>query len=93
MTKFKRFTALLMTIVLCVSLFAFVACVDPNPNPDPGTDPGTNPGTGENPETRPLTMSIQNPDGLFNPFFSTSAMDSSIIGFLFLRWCAILSVR
>ncbi len=80
MTKFKRFTALLMTIVLCVSLFAFVACVDPNPNPDPGTDPGTNPGTGENPETRPLTMSIQNPDGLFNPFFSTSAMDSSIIG-------------
>ena len=40
MTKFKRFTALLMTIVLCVSLFAFVACVDPNPNPDPGTDPG-----------------------------------------------------
>ena len=31
------------------------------------------------PETRPLVMSIQQPDGVFNPFFSTSAYDSSII--------------
>lgn len=31
------------------------------------------------PETRPLSMSIQVPDGVFNPFFSTSAYDSSII--------------
>ncbi len=34
----------------------------------------------ENPEVRPLTMSIQTPDGVFNPFFSTSAYDSSILG-------------
>lgn len=31
------------------------------------------------PETRPLTMGIQTPDEVFNPFFSTSAMDSTII--------------
>ncbi|HBF14978.1 MAG TPA: hypothetical protein DDW30_04720 [Clostridiales bacterium] len=32
-----------------------------------------------NTETRPFSMSIQTPDGVFNPFFSTSAYDSSII--------------
>ncbi|MBR2329922.1 MAG: hypothetical protein IKA40_01620 [Clostridia bacterium] len=32
------------------------------------------------PETRPLVMSISTPDGVFNPFFSTSAYDSSIVG-------------
>ncbi len=31
------------------------------------------------PETRPFSMSISQPDGVFNPFFSTSAYDSSII--------------
>lgn len=30
-------------------------------------------------ENRPFSMSIQTPDGVFNPFFSTSAYDSSII--------------
>ncbi len=30
-------------------------------------------------ETRPFVMSIQQPDEVFNPFFSTSAYDSSII--------------
>ena len=33
-----------------------------------------------NTETRPFSMSIQTPDGVFNPFFSTSAYDSAIIG-------------
>ncbi len=33
-----------------------------------------------NPETRPFSMSIQTPDGVFNPFFSTSAYDSAIVG-------------
>ncbi len=32
------------------------------------------------PETRPLILSISTPDGVFNPFFSTSAYDSSVIG-------------
>ena len=32
-----------------------------------------------NPETRPLVLSISEPDGVFNPFFSTSAPDSSIL--------------
>ena len=31
------------------------------------------------PENTPLTMSISQPDGVFNPFFSTSAYDGSII--------------
>jgi len=33
-----------------------------------------------NPEKTPFSMSISTPDGVFNPFFSTSAYDSSIIG-------------
>jgi len=65
----KRFTALMIVMVFCLTMFA--ACVDPN-NPPPGPVADS--------ETRPLTMSIQNPDRLFNPFFSTSAMDSTIIG-------------
>ncbi len=32
------------------------------------------------PETRQFVMAIQLPDGVFNPFFSTSAYDSNIIG-------------
>lgn len=33
-----------------------------------------------NPETRALVMSISTPDGVFNPFFSTSAYDSNVLG-------------
>ncbi len=33
-----------------------------------------------NPETRPLVMSLGTPDGVFNPFFSTSAYDSTVVG-------------
>lgn len=32
------------------------------------------------PETRPFSMSIQTPDGVFNPYFSTSAYDSTVVG-------------
>ena len=31
------------------------------------------------PETRPFVMAIQQPDGVFNPFFSTSQYDSNIL--------------
>lgn len=71
MTKFKRLFALLVAIVLCMSLLTLTACPGPEEKPDASYV--------ADPETRPLTMSIQNPDGVFNPFFSTSAMDSSII--------------
>lgn len=77
MTKIKRLTAFFVAVVLCLSLLTLAAC----PGPDDPTPPG--PGGTDyvaNPETRPLTMSIQNPDRVFNPFFSTSAMDSNIIG-------------
>lgn len=37
-------------------------------------------GQSYDPETRPFAMSISTPDGVFNPFFSTSAYDSSIVG-------------
>lgn len=33
-----------------------------------------------NPEEQPLVMSLNTPDGVFNPFFSTSAMDSTVLG-------------
>lgn len=33
-----------------------------------------------NPEERPLVMSISTPDRVFNPFFSTSGNDSTVIG-------------
>lgn len=32
------------------------------------------------PETRPLVMSLGTPDGVFNPFFSTSAYDGTVVG-------------
>ncbi|MGN1041959.1 MAG: ABC transporter substrate-binding protein [Christensenellales bacterium] len=39
-----------------------------------------NKGTNYDTETRPLSMSISTPDGVFNPYFSSSAYDSSIVG-------------
>lgn len=44
--------------------------------PGPGEESGTKK---YDTEKRPFSMSIQAPDGVFNPFFSTSAYDSSII--------------
>jgi len=64
MKKIKRYTVLLAVILLIAGLAtSLVAC---NKNK-------------LDPEKRPFSMSIQNPDGVFNPFFSTSAYDSSII--------------
>ena len=37
-------------------------------------------GQKHDPETRPFVMSLGTPDGVFNPFFSTSAYDGSVIG-------------
>ena len=44
-------------------------------NKDPETE-----GQKNDPETRPFVMSLGTPDGVFNPFFSTSAYDGSVVG-------------
>lgn len=58
--------ALILVVVLALSM-VFVACdKDKQQQYDP--------------EERPLKLSISTPDGVFNPFFSTSAYDSTIVG-------------
>lgn len=59
-------------LVVCMLCMALTAC--DKPKPDTGNHTQVN-----NPETRGFTMSIGNPDGVFNPFFSSSAVDSTII--------------
>lgn len=60
--------ALILVVVLALSM-VFAAC-----------DKTDNKEQQYNPEDRPLKLSISTPDGVFNPFFSTSAYDSSIVG-------------
>ena len=57
------FVALLVICTMCMTL---TACNDDKTQK-------------EDPETRAFTMSIATPDGVFNPFFSTSGNDSTII--------------
>ncbi len=61
----KLFVLVVAVMLLAISVIAFTACKDKSNN---------------DPETRPLSMSISTPDGVFNPFFSTSAYDSSVVG-------------
>ena len=75
---FKRTLSLLLALVMTVGIvLTMVSCGDDpeKPKPNPGETTGK-----YDPETRPFSMSIQTPDGVFNPFFSTSAYDSAIIG-------------
>lgn len=68
MKKVKHLFALILTFILISSIaIALVAC-----NEEEGSAYDT--------ETRPFSMSISTPDGVFNPFFSTSAYDSTIVG-------------
>lgn len=70
----KRFFTALSYVMLCMIMFfatCFTGCKDKNKGGSTAS---------KNNETRPLTMSTGNPDGVFNPFFSTSAYDSSIVG-------------
>ena len=60
----KRFTALLLILMVVICAVSLTAC-----NHKQNLDP----------EVRPFSMSISTPDGVFNPFFSTSGYDSSII--------------
>lgn len=60
----KRFTAVLLVLMVVICAVSLTAC---------------NHKQNLNPEERPFSMSISTPDGVFNPFFSTSGYDSSII--------------
>lgn len=67
MKKFSRFIVAFMTFSLC---FTFIIGCG-----------GKKPGEKKyDSETRPLVMSIQTPDGVFNPFFATSGYDTTIVG-------------
>lgn len=65
MKRTKRFTAILLVALVALLTATLTACNKNKQNHDP--------------EERPFTMSISTPDGVFNPFFSTSGYDSSII--------------
>lgn len=65
MKRTKRFTAILLVALVALLTATLTACNKHKQNHDP--------------EERPFTMSISTPDGVFNPFFSTSGYDSSII--------------
>lgn len=67
--KFTRIVCMTMALVMLLGVaFAFTAC---NKNNDI---------TYYDNETDALTFSLQEVDGVFNPFFSTSAMDSNVVG-------------
>ena len=74
---FKRTLSFLLALVMTVGIvLTMVSCNDGN---KPGPEDPDNPTSQYDPEKRPFSMSIQTPDGVFNPFFSTSAYDSAII--------------
>ena len=66
MKKSSRVFALVLTCFLLLQVVGLVAC-------DPKKE-------SYDPETRAFTMSISTPDGVFNPYFSSSAYDSQIVG-------------
>lgn len=69
-TKRRIVSLLLVIAILTLTIISAVSCA-PDDNGDGTKKYDT--------ETRPFSMSIQTPDGVFNPFFSTSAYDSAII--------------
>ena len=76
MKNVKKALSLLLVLVLCTGLVLnLVGCPQNEPDPDP-----ENPTKLYDNETRPFSMSIQAPDGVFNPFFSSSAYDSAVVG-------------
>lgn len=73
MKKSSRVFALVLACFLVMQVFGLVACNNDTPNPDDNTKKYDQ-------ETRAFTMSISTPDGVFNPYFSSSAYDSQIVG-------------
>lgn len=67
--KFTRIVCVTLALVMLLGVvFAFTAC-----NKNDNTTYYDN-------ETDALTFSLQEVDGVFNPFFSTSAMDANVVG-------------
>ncbi len=75
MTKKKMFTSLMALFLAAVTVVPAVGCKKNPATNDSGDDKQT-----YDPETRPFVMSLGTPDGVFNPFFSTSAYDSTVVG-------------
>lgn len=67
MKNAKKITTIVLIAAMIIVMTASLAACDKK-------------GQSYDPETRPFAMSISAPDGVFNPFFSTSAYDSSIVG-------------
>lgn len=92
--KFRVLSTLLSLLLVAATLLGVVSCGGGTGTD--GTTAGSDTagdGTGSSggdtnqpgaqvydPETRPFSMSIQTPDGVFNPYFSTSAYDSTVVG-------------
>lgn len=75
---YKRILSLLLALVMLFGASLALTSCGEDPDPDGPTPDG--PTQLYDPETRPFSMSIQTPDGVFNPFFSSSAYDSTIVG-------------
>lgn len=80
--KGKIILAISLAAVITLSIVIPVAVSISNSKPDSGTSGGGGNTTEQryDPETRPLVMSLGTPDGVFNPFFSTSAYDGTVVG-------------
>lgn len=76
-----RILAVAICTMMSVTVFFAAACggKTPGQNEGPGGDKPSQ-GKQHDPETTPVTFSIGELDGVFNPFFSTSAYDSEITG-------------
>lgn len=78
----------ILSLILCLALLlgaisVFAACGKKNEeqNVTPGTDPGTDdPGTTPGNKPDALVVMTEELDGLFNPFYSTTANDANIVG-------------
>ena len=72
-----KLLALLLCLVLAFgAVLPLVSCSTADEEGDPSTNPGTTPG-GKNPDA--LVLMSEELDGLFNPFFSTTAADGTIV--------------
>lgn len=76
MKLFKRLVSALLLAAMLVTTLA--ACKKKNPTDDP--DVPNNPTSKYDTERDPVRFAIEGQDGVFNPFFSTTAYDSEIAG-------------
>lgn len=76
MKLFKRLVSALLLAAMLVTTLA--ACKKKNPTDDPENP--NNPSSKYDTERDPVRFAIEGQDGVFNPFFSTTAYDSEITG-------------